>query len=87
MCCPDAYEWNNFLRVNDFPTPSGWFMPAVTLRKVGGFDVNLIHHQDNEWLGKLAEANLKRFHLVELTAPVELKHSLAVRPWLANVIR
>jgi hypothetical protein len=80
-------ENDEILRVNDFPTPSGWIMSAQTLRRVGLFDTTMRWHLDNEWLGRLAEAAIPRCHLVERTAPVTLAHSEQTRPWIANVIR
>jgi glycosyltransferase involved in cell wall biosynthesis len=77
----------NVLRTNDFPTPSGWFMPLATLRQVGPFDESYRWHLDNDWLGRLRESGVKRIHLVEASAPVDLQHAVQVRPWLANVIR
>jgi glycosyltransferase involved in cell wall biosynthesis len=73
-------------RINDFATPSGWFMPVATLRTVGGFDTSFRFHLDNEWLGRLGEAKINRVHLVEATAPMKMEYMLQVRPWLANVI-
>ena len=75
-----------FLRVNDFPTPSGWFMRQEVLGKVGVFDESYRFHLDNEWLGRLREAGVRRVHLVEATAPVEMVHAHQVRPWLAQVL-
>ena len=80
-------ENDEILRVNDFPTPSRWIMPTQTLNRVGGFDPAMRWHLDNEWLGRLAEAGIRRCHLVERTAPVTLLHSAQTRPWIANVIR
>lgn len=80
-------ENNVLLRVNDFPTPSGWFMPLTTLRAVGEFDEEYRFHLDNEWLGKLGEAGVARLHMVESTAPVGVNIAARVRPWLARVVR
>jgi len=80
-------EDDQILRINDFPTPSGWIMSAKTLSRVGLFDLAMRWHLDNEWLGRLAEAAIPRCHLVERTAPVTLLHSAQTRPWIANVIR
>lgn len=74
------------VRVNDFPTPSGWFMPVATLRRVGGFDASYRWHLDNDWLGRLSEAGLKRLHLVESTAPITAELARPVRPWLGRVL-
>lgn len=73
------------VRINDFPTPSGWFMRSETLAKVGAFDETYRFHLDNDWLGRLAEARARRIHLVESTAPSQRGH-MNVRPWLARVV-
>jgi hypothetical protein len=75
------------IRVNDFATPSGWFMPMATWERVGLFNETYRYHLDNEWLGRLAESGLKRFHLVEATAPVHVAVASQVRPWLARVVQ
>lgn len=75
------------LRINDFPTPSGWIMRRTTWEAVGGFDAKFRWHLDNEWLGRLNERKFQRIHLVEATAPVILEEAVNVRPWLANVLR
>ena len=74
------------VRVNDFPTPSGWIMAADLWRKVGPFDESLRWHVDNDWLGRLALSGARRVHLVEATAPINLPSSAQVRPWIANVL-
>ncbi|MDR3407185.1 MAG: glycosyltransferase family 2 protein [Methylovirgula sp.] len=74
------------VRVNDFPTPSGWIMAADLWRKVGPFDESLRWHVDNDWLGRLALSGARRVHLVEATAPITLQSSAQVRPWIANVL-
>lgn len=79
-------EKQELLRINDFPTPSGWFMPMATLQKVGEFNEAFRFHLDNEWLGRLAEAAVPRLHLAEATAPVHQQHMRMVRPWLDDVI-
>ena len=79
-------ENDELIRVNDFPTPSGWFMPTSTLKKIGEFNEAYRFHLDNEWLGRLVQAGLKRIHLVESTAPVQARYAQQVRPWLMNVI-
>ena len=80
-------EYGQIVRINDFPTPSGWIMPFETLRRVGRFDSALRWHLDNEWLGRLAESRIKRCHLVDAMAPNSLALAEQVRPWLANVVR
>ncbi|WP_245450976.1 glycosyltransferase family A protein [Methylobacterium brachiatum] len=80
-------EHGQIVRINDFPTPSGWIMPFDTLRRVGRFDPAMRWHLDNEWLGRLAESDIKRCHLVDAMAPNSLALAEQVRPWLANVVR
>lgn len=75
------------LRINDFPTPSGWTLTRATLAAVGGFDESYRFHLDNEWLGRLGDSGARRLHLVESTAPVEIQYLSQVRPWLLNVIQ
>lgn len=79
-------EFNAIVRINDFPTPAAWFMPADTLNRVGEFDETYCFHLDNEWLGRLSEANVRRCHLVEMTAPLDPVLVRQVRPWLFNVL-
>lgn len=82
------YNENNvLLRINDFPTPSGWFMRTDVLKKVGNFNEEYRFHLDNEWLGRIADANIPRIHMVEFTAPVDIRYISGVRPWLANVLK
>ena len=75
------------LRINDFPTPSGWIMRLETFRAVGRFDESYRWHLDNDWLGRLGESGRSRVHLVEATAPVMPQIAAQVRPWLHNVLR
>lgn len=79
-------ETDSVVRINDFPTASGWFMPAQTLERVGEFNESLRLHLDNEWLGRLAETRVRRCHLAESTAPREASLMRQVRPWLYNVL-
>lgn len=74
------------IRINDFPTPSGWIMRADLWRRIGPFEETLRWHVDNDWLGRLALSNARRTHLVEATAPVSIQDSAQVRPWIANVL-
>lgn len=76
----------HLLRVNDFPTPSGWLMTRRTLDRVGPFDEAYRFHLDNEWLGRLNAAGTRRIHLVESTAPIDPALAREVRPWLAILI-
>jgi glycosyltransferase involved in cell wall biosynthesis len=75
-----------FLRINDFPTPSGWFMNSSTLREMSGFNEDYRFHLDNEWLGRSAEKKITRLHLVESTAPIQDYLIGQVRPWLWKVL-
>jgi glycosyltransferase involved in cell wall biosynthesis len=79
-------ENDEFLRINDFPTPSGWLMPVTTLNNVGQFNEGYRFHLDNEWLGRLSERGLKRVHMVEATAPIYPQYIYQVRPWLWNIL-
>ena len=74
------------VRINDFPTPTGWVMPRSTWEQVGPFDPEYRMHQDNAWLGCLSERGLARAHLIESTAPLSVDVARQVRPWLANVL-
>lgn len=74
------------IRINDFATPSGWVMRRHTWDRVGGFSEAHRWHLDNEWLGRLSEANLRRVHLAEATAPLNLETAVQIRPWLAKVL-
>ncbi len=78
-------ENNTIIRINDFPTPSSWFMTAETLATVGDFDEEYKFHLDNDWLGRLSEHKIQRVHLIESTAPVHPAHFKQIRPWLHNV--
>jgi glycosyltransferase involved in cell wall biosynthesis len=72
--------------INDFPTPSGWFMPMSTWQKIGDFNEQFRWRLDNEWLGRLGDSGLKRIHLIEATAPVGPTIAEA-RPCLAHLVR
>lgn len=74
------------LRINDFPTPSGWLLGRELAARVGPFDPDYRFHLDNEWLGRLAETGAPRIHMVESTAPVDPRHIADVRPWLMNAL-
>jgi glycosyltransferase involved in cell wall biosynthesis len=73
-------------QINDFPTPSGWVLRRRTFDTVGPFDETYRWHIDNEWLGRLGEANITRAHLVESTAPLAAHFLREKRPKLANVL-
>ena len=79
-------ENNSVIRINDFPTPSGWLMTKKTLAKVGKFSEEYKFHLDNEWLGRLSESRTQRIHLVESTAPTLPGPIQQIRPWLNNVL-
>jgi hypothetical protein len=74
------------IRINDFPTPSGWLLSRELAARVGPFDAGYRFHLDNEWLGRLADTGAPRIHLVESTAPVDPRHIAQVRPWLMNTL-
>ena len=75
------------VRINDFPTPSGWVMRRATREAVGNFDESLRWHLDNDWLGRLGDKRLLRAHLVEATAPIQPHIVGPIRPWLVNYLR
>jgi glycosyltransferase involved in cell wall biosynthesis len=74
-------------RINDFPTPSGWFMPMSCWERVGQFNESFRWHLDNEWLGRLGDSGLRRMHLVEATAPIDVRYIAEVRPWLLKCLQ
>jgi glycosyltransferase involved in cell wall biosynthesis len=76
-----------FLRINDFPTPSGWSISRELFEEIGPFNDDYKYHLDNEWLGRLNSKNIKRFHLLEQTAPLQIEYANDVRPLLAKVMR
>jgi glycosyltransferase involved in cell wall biosynthesis len=74
------------LRINDFPTPSGWVMPRSTWEQVGPFDASFRYHLDSEWLGRLGTKPLERIHIVEATAPAGIDFAQEVRPSLVKAL-
>lgn len=74
------------LSVFDFPTPSGWIMRRPVWERVGPFDEAYQFHLDNEWLGRLAEAGVRRSHFIEANAPVEAAQVAVMRPDLHRVV-
>jgi len=79
-------ESGQALRVNDFPTPSGWFMPMSSWRLIGAFDTSYRWHLDNEWLGRLGDSRLRRLHLVEART-LRDSHALSSHPHLLQCLR
>ena len=77
---------SEIVRINDFPTPSGWVMPRATWDAVGGFNTSYRWHLDNEWLGRLVQTRARRVHLVEATAPIDPLVAISVRPLLAAIV-
>jgi glycosyltransferase involved in cell wall biosynthesis len=80
-------ESGRVIRINDFPTPSGWAMARKTFERIGRFDESYRWHVDNDYLGRIADAKLARVHLVEATAPDRPDDATQVRPWLAQIHR
>jgi hypothetical protein len=74
------------ISIFDFPTPSGWVMRHTAWERVGPFDEAYPFHLDNEWLGRLAEAGLRRIHFIESTAPIEAARVAVMRPDLHRVV-
>jgi glycosyltransferase involved in cell wall biosynthesis len=74
------------LGVNDFPTPSGWVFDRM---KVGGeifFDENYKWHLDNEFLGQLNKRKVRRAHLVDSYAPIQLDIAMRSRVTLGRMV-
>ena len=63
-------ESGNVVRVNDFPTPSGWLMHRALWNLVGPINETYRWHVDSEWLGRLNCTPTPRLHLVERSRPV-----------------
>lgn len=74
-------ETGNFLRHNDFPTPSGWLLDRQVWDEIGGFDETFRWHVDTDFLGGMGRivrgAWPCRVHVVEA--------GTRESPWLANV--
>ncbi len=81
------HSTEGILRVNDFPTPSGWFMKRTVWETVGPFNPEYRFHLDNEWLGRLSRTEFRRVHLVENTAPETCDQAALYRPWLASIVK
>jgi len=75
------------IRINDFPTPSGWMMRRKVWDEVGPFDPKFRFHLDNEWLGRLSRTDFRRIHLVEATAPETCDEAALYRPWLSTIVK
>ena len=82
----EVTERGETVRINDFPTPSGWVMHRKVWDAVGRWNEELNVHQDNEWLGRLAGKCFRRVHLVEATAPLIPQLIVECRPWLKNIL-
>jgi glycosyltransferase involved in cell wall biosynthesis len=72
------------LRINDYPTPSGWFVRRDALLRLGPF-VPMIH-LDNYMLGRVGEIGIERAHLIEATAPILKEHAECSRPFLLAIM-
>jgi glycosyltransferase involved in cell wall biosynthesis len=72
--------------INDFPTPSGWFMRRSLWLEVGEMDTSYRYHLDNDWLGRLSDAGNRRVHLVERTVAEDVHELQKNRPLLHNFI-
>lgn len=79
-------ECGSVEQINDFPTPSGWTLRRETFNRIGLFDETYRWHIDNEWLGRLGEADIARIHLVESTAPLAPPLMRHLRPKLAKLL-
>lgn len=72
--------------INDFPTPSGWFMRRSLWAEVGEMDTSYQYHLDNEWLGRLSNQGNRRVHLVERTAATDIAELKEKRPFLNSFV-
>ena len=72
--------------INDFATPSGWFMRRSLWSEIGEMDPSYRYHLDNDWLGRLSDQGNRRVHLVEFTAARGLDELEEKRPFLHNFI-
>ena len=83
--------------INDFATPSGWFMRRLLWDEMGEMDTTYRYHLDNEWLGRLSAAGKRRVHLVDRDVPEDppaleekrpfLNSYLSARPGLNRLLR
>ena len=70
-------DWQgNYIRVNDFPTPSGWVLRRWVWDKLGGFAESFKYHVDTEFLGRASRLGILRRHMVPVGT---------ASPWLDNV--
>jgi hypothetical protein len=74
------------IRVQEFPTPSGWMMRRGVWDRVGPFSQDYRFHLDNEWLGRLGETKARRAHLVEATTPMDYDTLPLSRPFLGRIL-
>lgn len=72
--------------INDFATPSGWFMRRTLWNEIGEMDATYRYHLDNEWLGRLSMAGKRRVHLVERGVPEDLAALEKARPFLNSYV-
>ncbi len=74
-------DWQgNYIRVNDFATPSGWVMYRDIWEHIGGLDESFRFHVDTEWLGRAHQKMVDRVHVI----PPGIVED---REWLRNVNR
>lgn len=89
FCSSTQLEVTNtgeIIRINDFPTPSGWFMKRKVWEVVGPFNTAYRWHLDNDWLGRLRRTDFACVHLVESTAP-ESGAQCLYRPFLHQICK
>lgn len=72
--------------INDFATPSGWFMRRSLWLEIGEMDPTFRFHLDNDWLGRLSDKGKRRVHLVEATAGTSLDELREKRPFLHSFV-
>ncbi|MEK9569311.1 MAG: glycosyltransferase family A protein [Paracoccaceae bacterium] len=75
------------VRINDFPTPSGWVFERSILGKKIKFNESYKWHLDNEFLGQLNQSKVPRGHLVEKGALKNLGESCFDREAILSLVR
>lgn len=68
----ETNEQGDYIRVNDFPTPSGWLLKRRVYEEAGGWDTSYKWHLDNAMLGRIrklapegSDPRDMRIHIIE----------------------
>jgi hypothetical protein len=67
-CTQREVRGGQAVRINDYPTPSGWMLRRQTWDQLGPLDESYRIHQDSEYIGRAVAAGLRRLHFVEAGA-------------------